>query len=220
MLQQKIKPIVIGVAGGTASGKSTFCSSLQQRMPRGTVVVLQLDSYYRCRANIPPSEREQLNYDHPGALDFELMADHLYKLRRGGTVQVPIYDFSTHTRDLETAEVSSAQIILVEGILALHWKDLREQYDLNIFLEAREGVRLHRRIDRDTSERGRTQESVMNQWKASVQPMAERYCMPTRQFSDLVVSGETPYDSILNDMVCRFTDLRPQPHIQEGCYQR
>lgn len=216
MLQQKTKPIVVGVAGGTASGKSTFCSALQQRLPQGRVVVLQLDSYYRCRADIRPSERGQLNYDHPDALDFELMVAQLHELRNGGSVQVPVYDFSTHTRDAKTVEVSSAQIILVEGILALYWKKLRELFDLKIFLEAREEVRLHRRIARDTSERGRTQESVMHQWKATVQPMAEEYCMPTKQFSDLVASGETPYVSIVFDVVGRISDLRQWTCKQEG----
>jgi uridine kinase len=216
MPQQKTKPIVVGVAGGTASGKSKFCSALQQHLPQGRVLVLQLDSYYHCRADIPPSDREQINYDHPASLDFELMTGQLHELCNGGSVQVPVYDFSTHTRDARTVEVSSTQIILVEGILALYWKELRDLYDLKIFLEAREEVRLHRRIDRDTSERGRTQKSVMHQWKATVQPMAEEYCMPTKQFSDLVVSGETPYDSILYDVVCRISDLRKWTCKQEG----
>ena len=203
----KIQPVVAGVAGGTASGKSTFCAALQRRMPRGAVVVLQLDSYYRCRADLPPSERERLNYDHPDALDVERMVEHLRELRRGRAVRVPVYDFSTHTRAAKTVEISSAPVILVEGILALHWKELREQYDLKIFLEAREDIRLHRRIARDRSERGRTRASVMNQWNDSVQPMSARYCDPTKKFSDLIVSGESPYDDILDDMVRRLAEL-------------
>ena len=181
---------LIGIAGETASGKSTFCARLLDRVPTGLVRVLNLDSYYRSREHLSVVERGQVNFDHPDAFDYQLLMDHVDKLCHGHDVQVPVYDFHSHVRLSDTIELTWAPVIVVEGILALYWEDLRRRYDYGIYLDAPENLRLKRRIARDTAERGRTRESVIEQWKSSVQAMSAEFCLPTKQYANLVVDGE------------------------------
>lgn len=197
---------LIGIAGETASGKSTFCNRLLDRTPAGLIRVLSLDSYYRSRKHLTTAEREQVNFDHPDALDYQLLIDHVDKLRHGQDVQVPIYDFHSHVRLSDTIELTWAPVIVVEGILALYWEDLRRRYDYPIYVDAPEDLRLKRRIARDTAHRGRTRESVIDQWKTSVQAMSAEFCAPTKQFADLVVDGEATDDTQLQKVIALCTN--------------
>jgi uridine kinase len=181
---------LIGIAGETASGKSTFCAQIVDRAPAGSLRVLSLDSYYRSQDHLPSRKREEVNYDHPEAFDLALLLEHIDELCQGRSIHMPVYDFGSHERLAKTIEVSWAPIIIIEGILALYWEELRRRYDVTVYVDAPENLRLERRIARDTAHRGRTRQSVIDQWESSVQPMSRAFCAPTREFADLIVNGE------------------------------
>jgi uridine kinase len=206
MKQKDSLSMLIGIAGETASGKSTFCARLLDRTPPGQVKVVSLDSYYRSQEHLPVAERGQVNFDHPDALDYELLIDHVDKLCQGQDVQIPVYDFHSHVRLADTIELTWTPVIVVEGILALYWEELRRSYDYRIYVDAPENLRLKRRIARDTADRGRTRQSVIDQWKSSVQTMSAEFCVPTRQYADLIVDGEATDGTQLNKVLSLFTD--------------
>jgi uridine kinase len=181
------RPYVVGIAGGTGSGKTTVADKLASAMPAGRCVTLDHDAYYRDQGHLTPDDRDALNYDHPSALDSALLAVHLRELRDGRTVEVPIYDFATHTRRRETRTVAPARVILVEGILVFAEPALREQMDIKIFVDTDADIRLMRRIRRDLEERGRTFQSVRDQYHATVRPMHLEYVEPSKRWADLIV---------------------------------
>jgi uridine kinase len=180
---------VIGIAGGTGAGKTTLVRFLTPRFPR--VCLVDLDSYYRDRSRIAPESRTDLNYDEPSAIELSLLLDHLRQLANGRAVQKPRYSFESHTR-IGADLVSPAPLILVEGLLALWWEELRAVLDLKVFVDAPPGVRLVRRIRRDVTERGRDVESILTQYLSTVRPMHERYVESTRCYADLVVVNTGP----------------------------
>jgi uridine kinase len=182
-----VKPLVIGIAGGTGSGKTTIADKLATEIPDGRVVVIDHDSYYRDQSALAPDERDRLNYDHPSALDSSLLAEHLRLLRAGEIVEVPIYDFHTHTRRAETRRVVPAPVILVEGILVFVEAAVREQLDIKIFVDTDADIRLIRRIRRDLEERGRSFASVRDQYYATVRPMHIEYVEPSKRWADLIL---------------------------------
>jgi uridine kinase len=156
----------------------------------GCICVIELDSYYRCQAHIPLEERITKNYDHPSEIEFELLNAHLDALKAGNPIELPSYDFCTHTRRSGTPrEIHPKEIVIVEGILALTMPEVRYHFNTKVFVDAPESLRLSRRMQRDIHERGRTQESVHAQWHGTVQPMHTLYCEPCREFADLVVDG-------------------------------
>lgn len=181
------RPHVVGIAGGTGSGKTTVADKLAAAMPPGRCVTLDHDAYYRDQGHLPPADREAINYDHPSALDSALLALHLRELRDGRAVEVPIYDFATHTRRRETRPVAPARVILVEGILVFAEPALREQMDIKIFVDTDADIRLMRRIRRDLEERGRTFQSVRDQYHATVRPMHLEYVEPSKRWADLII---------------------------------
>jgi uridine kinase len=181
------RPHVVGIAGGTGSGKTTVADRLASAMPPGRCVTLDHDAYYRDQGHLPPDDREAINYDHPSALDSALLALHLRELRDGRTIEVPIYDFATHTRRRETRTVAPARVILVEGILVFAEPALREQMDIKIFVDTDADIRLMRRIRRDLEERGRTFQSVRDQYHATVRPMHLEYVEPSKRWADLII---------------------------------
>jgi uridine kinase len=181
------RPHVVGIAGGTGSGKTTVADKLAAAMPPGRCVTLDHDAYYRDQGHLPPADREAINYDHPSALDSALLALHLRELRGGRTVEAPIYDFATHTRRRETRPVAPARVILVEGILVFAEPALREQMDIKIFVDTDADIRLMRRIQRDLEERGRTFQSVRDQYHATVRPMHLEYVEPSKRWADLII---------------------------------
>ncbi len=181
------RSLVVGIAGGTGSGKTTVAHKLAAAMPEGRCITVEHDAYYRDQGHLPPEERATINYDHPSALESSLLAEHLRDLRAGQPVDVPIYDFATHTRRSDTRRVSPAPVIIVEGILVFCEASLREQMDVKIFVDTDADIRLMRRIRRDLEVRGRTFQSVRDQYYATVRPMHLEYVEPTKRWADLIV---------------------------------
>ena len=178
--------LVIGIAGGTGSGKSTLMQQLVEHFG-ADVTVLSHDNYYRRRDDMPFEERCKVNYDEPAALETDLMARHLDMLRHGQAIDCPVYDFTMHNRSGETVRIEPKRVIIVEGILIFEDKQLRDLMDIKIFVDTDADVRLCRRIRRDVRERGRTLESVSVQYQASVKPMHEKYVEPSKRYAHIVV---------------------------------
>ena len=180
------KILVIGIAGGTGSGKTTLMKNLIERFG-DVVTVLSHDNYYRRHDDLTYEERCKINYDEPAALETDLMAYHLDLLRQGESIECPVYDFAQHNRSDETVLVVPKNVIIVEGILIFENKPLRDLMDVKIFVDTDADVRLCRRIKRDVNKRGRTLESVLTQYQETVKPMHEKYVEPSKRFADIVV---------------------------------
>ena len=183
-----MKCTIIGVAGGTGSGKSTFTNRLKQRFG-DHISVIYHDSYYRCHDNIPFEERVTLNYDHPDSLETDLLIQHVEMLKNGIAVQAPVYDFTVHNRKMETVEIKPSPIIVIEGILALQDPRLRDLMDIKIFVEADADERILRRVVRDVEERGRDIRGIISQYLNTVKPMHYIYVEPTKYMADIVINS-------------------------------
>jgi uridine kinase len=182
------KIIVVGIVGGTGSGKTTVATAIRERL--GSLAVLCHDSYYRDLQHLPMAERAEVNFDHPNSLETSLMVEHLTKLKRGEAVNVPQYEFATYARVAETTPLGGnpeLKIIIVEGILAYVDKELRDMMDIKIFVDTEADVRLIRRLQRDIAERGRTVESVVGQYMKTVKPMHDQFVEPTKRFADVII---------------------------------
>ena len=201
--------LVIGIAGGTGSGKTTLMNNLIERF-QGSVTVLSHDNYYRRNDHLTYEQRCQINYDEPAALETDLMARHLDQLRHGETIQCPVYDFAQHNRSSETIEIAPKSVIIVEGILIFENKELRDLMDIKIFVDTDADVRLCRRIKRDVNKRGRSLESVLDQYQNTVKPMHEKYVEPSKKYADLVVP-EGGKNFVALDMIMD----RIQRHLNE-----
>lgn len=184
-----MKSFIIGISGGSGSGKTTLVHRLQQDFPEKTEV-LYLDDYYKSLASLPMEERARVNFDHPDALDGDLIARHLLALGRGECVESPVYDFACHDRQAKTRWVSPAPVILVEGVLLFALPQLQPLMDYRVFVDAGEETRLQRRLRRDVQERGRTPESVQQQYRRTVQPMFRQYVEPGKRACSLLYPGE------------------------------
>ncbi len=188
-----MQPYLIGIAGPSGAGKSELARYLSRRL-QGRSAELSLDAYYLPMDHLPFEQRVKVNFDHPNALDWDLIRRDVDRLSRGEAILEPVYRFDQHTRAREVRRVDAAEYVIIEGLFALHDAHVRSLLDARIFVDAPEEVCLSRRIARDTVERGRTRESVLQQYAETVRPMGERYVLPTREFADLIVSGETPLD--------------------------
>ena len=191
--------LVIGIAGGTGSGKSTLMDNLVERFA-GHVTVLSHDNYYRRRDELTYEQRTHINYDEPAALETDLMARHLNLLRQGIAIDCPVYDFTQHNRSDKTVRIVPKSVIIVEGILIFENQPLRDLMDIRIFVDTDADVRLCRRILRDVQERGRTLESVLDQYQTTVKPMHEKYVEPSKRFAHIVVP-EGGKNAVALDMV-------------------
>lgn len=178
--------IVIGIAGGSGSGKTTLMKNLIERFG-DDVTVLSHDNYYRPYEELSIEERRRVNFDHPDAFETEMMNEHLRELKEGRAIDCPIYDYTTYSRSKETTRIEPRKVILVEGILIFENKELCSQMDIKIFVDTDADVRLIRRIKRDVAKRGRSLESVLNQYLSSVKPMHEQFVEPSKKNADLVV---------------------------------
>ena len=178
--------LVIGIAGGTGSGKTTLMNNLISQFA-DVVTILSHDNYYKRHDELTYEQRCLLNYDEPDALETDLMARHLDQLRQGQPIDCPVYDFTVHNRSDKTIRIVPKKVIIVEGILIFENKELRDLMDIRIFVDTDADVRLCRRIKRDVTKRGRTLESVLNQYLQTVKPMHERYVEPSKKYADLVV---------------------------------
>lgn len=190
-------PALIGIGGGSGSGKTTLARELVESVD---ALVLSLDSYYRDLSHLTHEERALWNFDHPDALEWPLLAEHLTSLAAGESIARPEYDFSTHTRKPGGEILRPQQVVIVEGIFALHDAAPRSAYRLRIFVDAPEAVRLERRVIRDVIERGRTPESVEEQFDATVRPMHDKYVEPTRLSADLIADGQQPFASVIESI--------------------
>ena len=202
--------LVIGIAGGTGSGKTTLMKNIVERFG-GVVTVISHDNYYKRRDDMPYEERCKLNYDEPAAFDTELMVKHLNLLRHGHEIDCPVYDFTVHNRSEETIHLVPKNVIIVEGIMIFENKALRDLMDIRIFVDTDADVRLCRRIKRDVNKRGRTLESVLTQYQQTVKPMHEQYVEPSKKYADIVVpeGGKNP---VALDMIMG----RIQRHLEEA----
>lgn len=185
----KAPPVVVGVAGGSGSGKTTVVRKLVEGIEaRGeAAAVIHHDAYYRDFSHLPRHERDRVNFDHPDALETELLVEHLLRLRRGEAVEVPVYDFTTHTRRRKTLLVEPADAVVVDGILILVEPELRAQMDVKVYVDTDADIRFIRRLQRDMDERGRALESVIRQYTGSVRPMHLEFVEPSKRHADVIV---------------------------------
>ena len=180
------KIIVIGIAGGTGSGKTTITRKLMENFG-DQVTVIYHDNYYRAHHDMPPAERAKLNFDHPDAFDTELMLEHLKALKNGQSIECPVYDYSINDRSDKTITVKPSRVIVVEGIMTFHEKSLRDLMDIKLFVDADADVRILRRIMRDVRERGRQLDGIIRQYLATVKPMHEAFVEPSKRYADIII---------------------------------
>jgi uridine kinase len=193
-------PVIIGIAGGTGSGKTTVANVILRRAGAAHIAFLPHDAYYKDIQDLPRFQREALNFDHPDSLETSLLVEHLRRLRAGEAVEIPVYDFTTHSRTHQTTRVEPQPIILVEGILIFSEPDLRELFDVRIFVDTAPDVRFIRRLQRDVKERGRTVESVIHQYETSVRPMHLEFVEPSKRYADVIIP-EGGLNLVAMDMV-------------------
>lgn len=193
-------PLIIGVAGGTGSGKTTVSRAILQRVGEPRIAFIEHDSYYRELSHLAPEQRKQVNFDHPDSLDNQLLLEHLDSLAAGRAVQVPIYDFTTDNRRIEARTVLPQPVIMVEGILIFADKALRERMDVKIYVDADADLRFIRRIQRDIQERGRSLESVVEQYLSTVRPMHLEFVEPSKRYADIIIP-RGGLNSIAIDMI-------------------
>ena len=200
---------VVLVGGGSASGKTYVLRKVLEKLPHNKVTVISLDDYYKDFSTLPMEERAKVNFDHPKAFDWKLMTEQLSALKNGQTIEKPIYDFVIHGRSKKTEIVEPKELIIIEGIMALVNKDLRNIGDLKVYINASRERRLVRRIERDQKERGRTYESIIEQYFSTVLPMYEEIIAPSQYYADLIINNEDSYStksidvlaSVLNNLL-------------------
>jgi uridine kinase len=193
-------PLVIGIAGGSGSGKTTVAQEILHRVGPDRIAFLQHDSYYKDLSLLPPIQRAEINFDHPNSLESELLIEHITSLRGGKAVEVPIYDFSTDRRTSKTFTVQPRRVILVEGILIFTEVALREMFDVKIFVDTDADLRFIRRLERDITERGRTTEAVIKQYQTTVRPMHLEFVEPSKRYADVIIP-EGGFNTAALDMV-------------------
>ena len=182
--------LIIGIAGGTGSGKTTVVQNVLSKISSDDVIVISQDNYYRDSSHLPFEERIQINFDHPRSIDFELMTSDLKKLRAGKTIEQPVYSFLTHSRTDETLITPPKNVVIVEGLLVLTDAELRKMFDLKIFVHADSDERLIRRIRRDIQERGRDLDEVISRYQKTLKPMHEQFIEPSKMYADIIIPNE------------------------------
>jgi uridine kinase len=192
---------ILGIAGGSASGKTTVVTKILEALAGEPISLVDMDSYYRDLGRLPLEDRQTYNFDHPDAIDNELLLSHIEKLRGGEAIEKPIYSFREHTRMAGTTRVEAGHVIIVEGILALATKELRERMDLKVFVEADDDIRFIRRLTRDVKERGRTIDAVVGQYIGTVRPMHLAFVEPSKRYADIVVPSMGPNDVAIGIIV-------------------
>jgi uridine kinase len=194
------QPIIIGVAGGTGSGKTTVANVILDAVGRDRIAYLPHDAYYRDLTDLPPVQKAEVNFDHPNSLETELMIEHVRALKKGKPVDIPVYDFSTHSRTRETVRVEPQRVIIVEGILIFAERKLRELFDMKLFVDTDPDIRFIRRLERDIAERGRTMDMVIQQYLGTVRPMHLEFVDPSKRYADVIIP-EGGLNQVAMDMV-------------------
>ncbi len=195
----ELNPIIIGIAGGTGSGKSTLAENIEKEF-KHNITMISHDYYYKSNSELPLEERKKLNYDHPDAFETDLLIEHLNKLKNGESIERPSYSFVNHLREKETYKVVPKKVIIVEGILLFENKTLRDMMDIKIFVDADADIRFIRRLLRDVKERGRTLDSVVEQYCTTVKPMHEQFVEPSKKYADIIVP-EGGYNQVALNMI-------------------
>jgi uridine kinase len=203
------QPIVFGVAGGTASGKTTVARSILDQVGARHIAYLPHDAYYRDLAHLPPEERARQNVDHPDALESDLLARHIRELRAGRPIQLPVYSFADYTRRPETVLVEPAPVVLVDGILIFAEPELRALMDIKVFVDTDADIRLIRRLERDTRERGRTLSGTIFQYLDTVRPMDLEFVQPSRRYADIILPGGGQNRVAIEMVVARLRTILP-----------
>lgn len=206
-----MRPLIIGVAGGTGSGKTTVANRILERVGTEHIAYIPHDAYYRDLSHLPHEERQKVNFDHPDSLETELMVEHLLQLREGRAVEIPVYDFTLHTRTQQTRHVEPARIVLAEGILIFAEPALRRLFDVKLFVDTDADIRLIRRLQRDVEERGRTVQSVIDQYLRTVRPMHLEFVEPSKRYADVIIP-EGGFNEVAIEMVA----ARIRGLLQEG----
>ncbi|KRM07725.1 uridine kinase [Liquorilactobacillus ghanensis DSM 18630] len=206
--------MIIGVTGGSGSGKTTVSQAVFNQLAGHSVLMLQEDSYYKDQADLTMEQRLQVNYDHPNAFDTPLLIDQLSKLLAWQPVQVPVYDYTAHTRSQQIRVVEPREVIIVEGILVLNDPQLRDLMDIKIFVDTDDDIRIIRRIQRDIQERGRSLDSVINQYLSTVKPMYHQFIEPTKRYADVIVPEGGENTVAIDLLVTKVRDILRQNHQQ------
>jgi uridine kinase len=202
-----VTPFLIGIAGGTGSGKTTVANAIVKRVGEERIAILSHDSYYRDFVDLPKDILERQNFDHPDSLESELLVRHLKALKQGMVVETPIYDFKVHRRASETRRVEPRKVILVDGILIYVEPELRKLFDVRIFVDTDADIRLIRRLKRDIAERGRSVESVVTQYESTVRPMHLEFVEPSKRYADLIVPEGGENTVALDFLFARLREL-------------
>lgn len=205
---ERDRPITIGVAGGSGAGKSTVARVILQRIGAENIAYVPHDSYYRDLSDLPRQQRALINFDHPDSLDSDLFIDHIHRLQAGEAIDVPLYDFSTHSRTSEVRVVQPQRVILVEGILIFAEERWRDLFDVRIFVETDDDVRFIRRLQRDIAERGRTIDSVINQWMQTVRPMHLEFVEPSKRYAHVIIPEGGLNEVAMEMVIARIQSLR------------
>jgi uridine kinase len=192
--------LLLGIAGGTGSGKTTVATNIVKRLALDSITVITMDSYYRDLADLPPARRDEANFDHPDSIEQELFVQHLVALKSGWPIEQPVYDFTRHVRTGATLLIEPREVIIAEGILLFHVPEIREILDIRIFVDTPADIRLLRRITRDIRDRGRTLESVSEQYLRTVRPMHDEFVEPSKRYADVIIP-EGGYNDIAIDML-------------------
>ncbi len=192
--------LILGIAGGTGSGKTTVVHQIMNNLPDTEVGIISQDSYYKENHNMSFDERAALNFDHPRAIDFELLVAHLKELKTGNNIHQPVYSFATHNRTDDTVFTHPRKVMIVEGILILANPELRELFDIKIYVHADSDERLIRRLKRDISERGRDMEEVLNRYQTTLKPMHQQFIEPTKAFADIIIPNDK-FNTVAIDVV-------------------
>lgn len=192
--------LIIGIAGGTGCGKTTVVDQIVNELPHGEVGVISQDSYYKDLSHLTYEERSKINFDHPKAIDFELLAEHLTLLKAGRTIDQPVYSFVEHNRTGDTLRTHPRKVMIVEGILILTHPDIRNLFDIKIFVHADSDERLIRRLKRDIHERGRDLDEVLNRYQTTLKPMHDQFIEPTKEFADIIIPNNR-YNTVAVEIV-------------------
>ena len=192
--------LVLGIAGGTGSGKTTVVNQIIKHFPSDQVCIISQDSYYKATDNLSYEERTKINFDHPRAIDFELLVQHLKDLKSGKIIEQPVYSFVTHNRTIDTIQTHPRKVVIVEGILIFNNEELRNLFDIKIFVHADTDERLIRRIRRDITERGRDIDEVLNRYKDTLKPMHQQFIEPTKNFADIIIPNDK-FNTVAVDIV-------------------
>ena len=192
--------LIIGIAGGTGSGKTTVVNQIIKQLPNDEVCVISQDSYYKATDNLSYDERTKINFDHPRAIDFDLLIKHLKELKKGKSVNQPVYSFVTHNRTKDTVKTHPRKVVIVEGILIFNSEELRDLFDIKIFVHAETDERLIRRMRRDISERGRDIDEVLNRYQTTLKPMHQQFIEPTKNFADMIIPNDR-FNTVAIDIV-------------------